>query len=64
MARYYRATRRNASKFKNNKTMGKMFRTRGGRYGCYVYINGRRSHFEPAKGSQVDMKMYYKNKRR
>jgi hypothetical protein len=27
-------------------TMGKMFRTRGGRYGCYVYINGRRSHFE------------------
>ena len=46
MARYYRATRRNASKFKNNKRMGKMFRTRAGKYGCYVYINGRRSHFE------------------
>ena len=44
--KYQRATRRNASKFKNNKTMGKMFRTRAGRYGCYVYINGRRSHFE------------------
>ena len=27
-------------------SMGKMFRTRAGRYGCYVYINGRRSHFE------------------
>ena len=46
MARYYKATRRNASKFKNNKTMGKMFRTRKGKYGCYVYINGKRSHFE------------------
>lgn len=29
-----------------NKTMGKMFRTKAGKYGCYVYINGRRSHFE------------------
>lgn len=46
MARYYKATRRNKSKFKTNKTMGKMFRTRKGKYGCYVYINGKRSHFE------------------
>ncbi|MBA7545235.1 hypothetical protein ES705_37601 [subsurface metagenome] len=44
--RYSRATTRNSSKYKNNKTMGKMFRTRAGKYGCYVYINGRRSHFE------------------
>ena len=49
---------------KTTVTMGKKFRTRAGRYGCYVYINGRRSHFEPAKGSEVDMKMYYKNKRK
>ena len=62
--KYSRATTRNSFKYKNNRTMGKMFRTRNGRYGCYVYINGRRSHFEPAKGSEVDMKMYYKNKRR
>jgi hypothetical protein len=54
--RYSRATTRNSSKYKNNKTMGKMFRTRKGRYGCYVYINGRRSHFEEKKmtGSQSD----------
>jgi hypothetical protein len=44
--RYSRATTRNSSKYKNNKRMGKMFRTRAGKYGCYVYINGRRSHFE------------------
>ena len=54
MARYYKATRRNASKFKNNKRMGKMFRTKAGRIGCYVYINGKRSHFEEATGSQSD----------
>ena len=28
-------------------TKGKMFRTKKGRYGCYIYVNGRRSHFEP-----------------
>jgi hypothetical protein len=31
---------------KTTVTMGKKFRTRAGRYGCYVYINGTRSHFE------------------
>ncbi len=41
--KYSRAKTRSNSK---NKTMGKMFRTRAGKYGCYVYINGRRSHFE------------------
>lgn len=33
---------------KTTVTMGKKFRTKAGRYGCYVYINGRRSHFEAA----------------
>lgn len=41
--KYSRAKTRSNSK---KKVMGKMFRTRKGRYGCYVYINGRRSHFE------------------
>jgi len=26
-------------------TMGKMFRTRKGKYGCYKYVNGRRVAF-------------------
>ncbi len=26
-------------------TMGKKFRTRRGRYGCYKYVNGRRVGF-------------------
>ena len=40
---YKRFTKDN---FRYGKTMGKMFRTKAGKYGCYVYINGRRSHFE------------------
>jgi topoisomerase IA-like protein len=52
MAKYYRATQRGRSQFKNNVTMGKMFTTKKGRYGCYVYINGKRSHFEPHYGSR------------
>lgn len=27
-------------------TMGKKFRTKKGKYGCYVYINGKRAFFE------------------
>ena len=46
MAKYYRATQRGRSQFKNNVRMGKMFRTRSGKYGCYVYTNGKRTHFE------------------
>ena len=39
----------NRSKYSGSSTtvtMGKKFTTKSGRYGCYVYINGRRSHFE------------------
>ena len=46
MAKYYRATQRGRSQFKNNVRMGKMFTTRSGKYGCYVYTNGKRTHFE------------------
>jgi hypothetical protein len=49
--RYSRATTRNSSKYKNNKRMGKKFRTRSGKWGCYVYINGKRSHFEESLGT-------------
>jgi len=48
--KYSRAKTRSNSK---NKKMGKMFRTKAGRIGCYVYINGKRSHFEEATGSQA-----------
>lgn len=48
--KYSRATTRNSSKYKNNRTMGKTFRTKKGRVGCYVYINGKRSHFEEIPG--------------
>jgi hypothetical protein len=34
------------SKYQTTVKMGKKFRTRAGRYGCYVYVNGIRSHFE------------------
>jgi len=37
MAKYYG---------KGRKTMGKIFRTKKGRVGCYVYLNGRRVGFE------------------
>lgn len=30
-------------------TMGKKFRTRRGRYGCYKYVNGRRVGFVAQK---------------
>lgn len=49
MAKYYRATQRGRSKFKNNTKMGKKFRTRSGKYGCYVYTNGKRTHFEESR---------------
>ena len=39
--RYYRATSR-----RTNRTMGKMFTTKKGKYGCYVYVNGKRVGFE------------------
>ena len=37
---------RYGSRYKTTVTMGKKFTTKAGRYGCYVYVNGRRSHFE------------------
>ena len=37
MAKYYG---------KGRKTMGKVFRTKRGRVGCYVYLNGKRVGFE------------------
>ena len=46
-------------------TMGKVFRTRGGRVGCYVYINGRRSHFEEKPNrvyTDKEMRRYPKRK--
>jgi len=71
--KYHRATRRNASKFRNRTfveqikyqkmikvgnshyardhpdiKMGKKFRTRSGRYGCYVYHKGKRVTFVEA----------------
>jgi len=50
---------------KTTVTMGKKFRTRGGRYGCYVYINGRRSHFEEKRyGGQDSTRVNYNAKRR
>ena len=30
---------------KSKVTMGKMFRTRKGKYGCYKYVNGKRVAF-------------------
>ena len=33
------------SKRRVKTTMGKMFRTRKGKYGCYKYVNGRRVAF-------------------
>jgi len=46
-------------------TMGKVFRTRAGRVGCYVYINGRRSHFEEKRyGGQDSTRVYYNSKRK
>ena len=50
--------------------MGKNFRTKAGRYGCYVYINGIRSHFEekryasPVKNSKYRGSVNYNAKRR
>ena len=32
-----------------NVKMGKKFRTRSGKYGCYVYTNGKRTHFEESR---------------
>lgn len=43
---YYRATRRKGRLASDTITHGKMFRTKSGKYGCYVYINGKRSYFE------------------
>ena len=43
---YYRATRRKGRLAKDKITHGKSFLTKSGRWGCYVYINGKRSHFE------------------
>lgn len=54
---------RYGSRYKTTVTMGKMFTTKAGRYGCYVYINGRRSHFEPKAGYN-QAPGYYKAKRR
>ena len=45
------------------KSMGKMFTTKAGRYGCYVYINGKRSHFEPKSGYN-QAPGYYRAKRK
>ena len=47
--RYYRATSR-----RTNRTMGKPFRTKKGKYGCYVYVNGKRVGFQEMSGSQSD----------
>ena len=44
--RYYRATSRLNLKKKPTITHGKKFLTKSGRWGCYVYVNGKRSHFE------------------
>ena len=45
----YRKKRYNTKKkrfsTKKKVTMGKMFRTKKGRYGCYKYVNGRRVAF-------------------
>lgn len=37
--------KRKVSRRKPKITMGKMFRTRKGKYGCYKYVNGRRVAF-------------------
>ena len=44
--RYYRATRRKGRYASDTITHGKKFQTRSGKYGCYVYINGKRAYFE------------------
>ena len=44
--RYYRATRRKGRLASDTRTMGKPFRTKKGRYGCYVYVNGKRVGFQ------------------
>jgi len=43
---YYRATRRKGRLASDEITMGKMFRTKSGKYGCYVYINGKKAYFK------------------
>ena len=63
MAKYYRATQRGRSNFKNNTKMGKMFTTKKGIFGCYVYTNGKRTHFEPKKGYN-QAPGYYRAKRK
>ena len=41
----YKKNRRNNYRKKTKVTMGKKFRTRRGRYGCYKYVNGRKVAF-------------------
>jgi len=37
--------KRKGSRRKPKTTMGKMFRTKRGKYGCYKYVNGKRVAF-------------------
>ena len=37
---------------KSKITMGKMFRTKSGKYGCYKYVNGRRVSFVTKRSSR------------
>ena len=39
-------------------TMGKVFRTRKGRLGCYKYVNGRKVAFIPKKKYSKKKKTY------
>ncbi len=41
---YYRA-KSGGSRKRSRTTMGKVFRTRKGRIGCYKYVNGKRVGF-------------------
>lgn len=44
--KYYRATRRKGRLASDTITHGKPFLTKAGKFGCYVYINGKRAYFQ------------------
>ena len=44
MARYYRS-RRSYGRRRTKVTMGRTFRTKKGKVGCYKYVNGRKVAF-------------------
>ena len=43
---------RKKSNRKPRTTMGKMFRTKRGKYGCYKYVNGKRVAFVTKRRSR------------